>query len=188
MDEAVEKDLPATRLANTLKSLGLKAAEALDYLEEFNQCVAIRRLKARQHDSPPPELSADGPDHVQDQEERDRAVEAAWVSLHAKLEACAPQLASDPSSIVLDSLRVFEILGQEASLSTSLSKSVLAVAPQLADDEDTVFEDPYLNQTQKCKKKWPTHVKSLSRTSLLKYKVVEIILDLLVVYYQEFLP
>ena len=32
-----------------------------------------------------------------------------------------------------------------------LSKSVLAVAPHLADDEDTVFEDLYLGETQKCK-------------------------------------
>ena len=32
-----------------------------------------------------------------------------------------------------------------------LSKAVLAVAPHLADDEDTVFDDPYLGETQKRK-------------------------------------
>jgi hypothetical protein len=46
---------------------------------------------------------------------------------------------------------MFEILGQETSSPSSLSKSVLAVSPHLADDDDTVFEDPYLSETQKCK-------------------------------------
>ena len=46
---------------------------------------------------------------------------------------------------------MLELLGQETTSSTSLSKSVLAVAPHLADDEDTVFEDPYLAETQKHK-------------------------------------
>ena len=48
--------------------------------------------------------------------------------------------------------KVFELLGQEVSPSATLSKSVLAIAPHLAHDEDTVFEDPYLGKTQKCKK------------------------------------
>ena len=37
VDEAVEKDLSAAVLADSLKSLGLKAVEAIDYLEEFNK-------------------------------------------------------------------------------------------------------------------------------------------------------
>ena len=36
VDEAVEKDLPATELANSLKRVRLKAHEAMDYIEEFN--------------------------------------------------------------------------------------------------------------------------------------------------------
>ena len=46
---------------------------------------------------------------------------------------------------------MLELLSQEASTLTSLSKSVLAVALHLGTDEDTVFEDPYLSETQKCK-------------------------------------
>ena len=46
---------------------------------------------------------------------------------------------------------MFELLGQDTSSSTSLLKSVLAVAPHLADDEDSVFKDPYLGETQKCR-------------------------------------
>ena len=150
VDDAVEKDLPATEFADSLKEFGLKAAEAVDYIDEFNQRIAIRRSKARQLDSSPREPPMDTQDHGQDQEERDKAVEeAAWASLRARLEAAAPVSSSDISSNVLD--RMFELLGQEASSSTTLSKSVLAVAPHLADDEDTVFEDPHLSETQKCK-------------------------------------
>ena len=46
---------------------------------------------------------------------------------------------------------MLELLGQEALPSSSLSKSVLAVAPHLAEDEDSIFNDPYLSETQKCK-------------------------------------
>ena len=52
VDEAVNKDLPATALADSLKELGLKAVEAIDYIEEFNQRVVIHRSKVRQPDAP----------------------------------------------------------------------------------------------------------------------------------------
>lgn len=147
MDEAVEKGVSVLVLAESLKELGLKAEEAIDYIEEFNQRIAIRRSKTRQSDSPSHEPS--GPaDPAQAQKDRDRAVqEAAWASLRSRLETSAPTQSSDLSSNVLD--KVFELLAQEASPSTLLSKSVLAVAPHLADDEDTLLEDPYLNETQK---------------------------------------
>ena len=157
VDEAVEKDLPATVLADSLKELGLKAVKAIDYLDEFNQRIAIRRSKAkepsspsREHVEPSAEHGAEAEPHANAQEDRDRAVEeAAWASLRSKLEVAAPALSSGLSSSVLD--KMFELLGQEASTSTTLSKSVLAVAPHLADDEDTIFGDPYLCETQKCK-------------------------------------
>ena len=151
VDEAVEKDLSAAVLADSLKSLGLKAVEAIDYLEEFNQRVALRHSKAKQPESQQHNLTSEMPAHtpVQDQEERDKAVDkAAWASLRSKLEAAAPAQPFGLSSSVLD--KVFDFLGQEASSSTMLSKAVLAVAPHLADDEDTVFDDPYLGETQKC--------------------------------------
>jgi hypothetical protein len=152
VDEAVEKNLPATALADSLKELGLKAVEAADYIEELNQRVEIRRSKAKRRESPlhdPPSAEVSGEVPAQDPEERDRAVEeAAWATLRAKLEATAQSPPSGLSSNVLD--KVFELLGQEESLSP-LSKSVLAVAPHLADDENTVFEDPHLSETQKCK-------------------------------------
>lgn len=150
VDEAVDKDLPATALADSLKGLGLKALEAIDYIDEFNQRVAIRRSKARQRDTPPGSPSAEESNPVQDRGERDKAVdEAAWASLRAKLEVAVPALSSGLPSNVLD--KMFELFGQEASAPSALSKSVLAVAPHLADDEDSVFGDPYLNETQKCK-------------------------------------
>ena len=149
VDEAVEKDLPATELADSLKRVGLKAHEAMDYIEEFNQRIEIRRSKARQQDSPPRELS-DESANPQSQEERDKAVdEAAWASLRAKLEVAAPVLSSGLPSNVLD--KMLELFGQEAATPSTLSKSVLAVAPHLADDEDSVYGDPYLGETQKCK-------------------------------------
>ena len=157
VDEAIEKDLPATVLADSLKELGLKAVEAVDYLEEFSQRIAIRRSKAKEPGTPPDEHvgpsvehAAEAGPHANVQEDRDRAVEeAAWASLRSKLEVAVPALSSGLSSNVLD--KMFELLGQEASSSTTLSKSVLAVAPHLADDEDTIFGDPYLCETQKCK-------------------------------------
>lgn len=152
VDDAVEKDLPATVLADSLKELGIKAVEAIDYLEDFNQRVAIRRSKTKDpvQGSPRAEHVAEEPTHARVQEDRDRAVEeAAWASLRSKLEVAAPALSSGLSSNVLD--RMFELFGQEASSSATLSKSVLAVAPHLADDEDTIFGDPYLCETQKCK-------------------------------------
>ena len=149
VDEAVEKDLPATALADSLKGLGLKAVEAVDYINEFNQRVALRRSKARQHDTPPRDPSSE-PNSAQSQEDRDRAVEeAAWASLRAKLEIAAPALSSGLPSNVLD--KMFDLFGQEASAPSTLSKAVLAVAPHLADDDDSVFGDPYLSETQKCK-------------------------------------
>jgi hypothetical protein len=157
VDDAVERDIPATVLADSLKELGLKAIEAMDYIEEFNQRIAIRRSKARvpgsphhEHDGPSTEPTAEAPSHARAQEDRDRAVEeAAWASLRSKLEVAAPVLSSGLPSSVLD--KMFELFGQEASSSTTLSKAVLAVAPHLADDEDTIFGDPYLLETQKCK-------------------------------------
>jgi len=41
VENAVEKDIPATLLADSLKGIGLKAIEAVDYIDEFNQQVAI---------------------------------------------------------------------------------------------------------------------------------------------------
>ena len=154
VDDAVERDLPATVLADSLKEVGLKAIEAVDYLEEFNQRIAIRRSKAKAPGSPPhdhDEPSAEAPNHSRAQEDRDRAVEeAAWASLRSKLEVAAPALSSGLSSSVLD--KMLELFGQEASSSsTTLSKSVLAVAPHLADDEDSIFGDPHLSETRKCK-------------------------------------
>jgi hypothetical protein len=151
VDEAVERNLPATVLADSLKELGLKAVEAADYIEELNQRVAIRRSKAKQRESPSHEPSsevpADAPAH--DQEERDRAVEeAAWATLRTKLEATSQAPSSSLSCNMLD--KVFELLGQDKS-SSPLSKSVLAVAPHLADDDNSVFEDPHLSETQRCK-------------------------------------
>jgi hypothetical protein len=150
VDEAVEKDWPATVLAESLKNLGLKAVEAIDYLEEYNQRVAIRRSKAKQPEFTQPEPATESSAPMPDQQERNRAVEeAAWATLQSKLEAAAPAPSSGFPSDVLD--KMFELFGQEASSSTSLSKSVLAVAPHLADDEDTVYGDPYLSETQRCR-------------------------------------
>jgi hypothetical protein len=113
VDEAVEKDLPAAVLADSLRSLGLKAIEAIDYIEEFNQRVAIRRSKAKQPESQQQDFSPESPAHMQDQEERDKAVdEAAWASLRSKLEAAAPAQSFDLSSGVLD--KAFDLLGQES--------------------------------------------------------------------------
>jgi hypothetical protein len=150
VDDAVERVLAPTVLADSLKGLGLKAVEAIDYIEEYNQRVEIRRSKAKQHESPPHEPSVESSAHAQSQEERDKAVEeAAWATLRSKLEAVTPAPSAGLSTNVLD--RMFELLGQEASSAAPLSKSVLAVAPHLADDDNTVFEDPYLGETQKCK-------------------------------------
>ena len=154
VDEAIENDWGATMLGDNLKALGLKAIEAYDYIQEYAQRMDIRRAKARQPNSPPHEQhehSADvEPDHTQDHEARDEAVEeASWASLRAKLESADSVNTSTASSGVLD--KVLELLGQEVPSSTSLSKSVLAVAPHLANDDDTVFEDSYLSETQKYK-------------------------------------
>jgi hypothetical protein len=149
VDEAIEKNLPATVLADSLKGLGLKAVEAIEYLEDFNQRLAIRRSKAKRHESPS-DNHVDEPGTTEVEEDRDKAVEeAAWASLRAKLQDAAPVLSSGLPSNVLD--KVFELFGQEASAPSTLSKSVLAVAPHLADDDDSIFGDPYLSQTQKCK-------------------------------------
>ena len=149
VDEAVEKDLPASVLAESLKSIGLKAVEAADYLDEFNQRVAIRRSKAKQPGSPTRELSTETHPAVEDQFDRDRAVEeAAWASLMSKLQAEVPAPLPSPSGLVD---KMLDFLGQDVASSTSLSKAVLAVAPHLADDKDTIFEDPYLKETHKCK-------------------------------------
>lgn len=149
VDEAVENNWPATLLADALKDLGLRALEATDYIDELNQRLEIRRSKAREHDQDP---QAEVSDHVDMQEEHNKAVEeAAWASLRSKLAEAAPAGAvlSGSSSSILD--KVLELLGQESSSTSSLSKSVLAVAPHLAEDEDSIFEDPYLSKTQKCK-------------------------------------
>ena len=37
VEEAIERDWSATVLADSLKELGLKAIEAVDYIEEFSQ-------------------------------------------------------------------------------------------------------------------------------------------------------
>jgi hypothetical protein len=149
VDDAVENDWPPTQLADALKDLGLRAAEAIDYIDELNQRQEIRRAKARDPGSPVREPAAEGQLEPVGQEERDRAVEeAAWASLRSKLED-ANAHGSSISANVLD--KVLELLGQEPSPSSSLSKSVLAVAPHLADDDDSVFKDPYLSETQNCK-------------------------------------
>ena len=151
VDEALEKGWAASSLADALKELGLRAIEAIDYIEEFNQRMAIRHSKAKQPGTPPHEPQVEKADPPAQQEERDKAVEeAAWASLYSGLDAAAPTSTSaECPRDVLD--RMLELLGQETSSSTSLSKSVLAVAPHLADDGNTVFEDPYLGETQKYK-------------------------------------
>ena len=152
VDEALEKDWPSATLADALKDLGLRAIEAIDYIEEFNQRVEIRRSKAKRTDTSASEPHVQEPIHVADQEERDKAVEeAAWASLRSRLEAAAPATSASASCSrnILD--RMLELFGQETSSSTSLSKSVLAIAPHLAEDGNTVFEDPYLGETQNYK-------------------------------------
>ena len=77
------------------------------------------------------------PDHII-QDEAAASEEATWAFLCSKLEAAAPH-----------SLPVGH--WQETLSSTSLSKSVLAVASHLANDGNIVFEDPHLSMTQRCK-------------------------------------
>jgi hypothetical protein len=150
VDETIEKDLGVTWLKDSLKVLGIKAAEAWDYVEMFAQRMEIRRAKARQQDSPPRELPAEVSGHDDSQADRDRAVEeAAWASLSAKIDSAEQAVSSGSSSNVLD--KILELFSRESSGSTSLSKSVLDLAPHLAEDQDTVFEDPYLSETQKFK-------------------------------------
>ena len=149
VDEAVEKGWSADELADALKHLGLKAAEAVDYIEELGQRLEIRRGKARIPGSPPLDPPADSPIRDREQEERNNAVEeAAWAALRSKL-GNAGSVTFPESSNTLE--RVLELLAQESSPSSSLSKSVIAVAPHLAEDEDSVFNDTYLSETQKCK-------------------------------------
>ena len=136
-------------LAESLKEFGLKAVEAINYIEEFQRHVAIPCSKARQPDCPNHEAPS-ASDSTQAQVDRDRAVEeAAWTSFRSHINTSAPALSSDASSNVLD--EVFQILAQEDSPSTLLSKLVLAVAPHFADNNDSLFEDPYIYKTQKCK-------------------------------------
>ena len=66
VDEAVEKGLSASALADSLKDLGLKAIEAINYIEEFNQRLKIRRGKAKQTEPPQPEHRVDASSHTQD--------------------------------------------------------------------------------------------------------------------------
>ena len=148
VDEAIEKDWPATVLADALKELGLKAVEAVDYIEEFGQRLEIRRGKARDQGSPIHDPPADLAS-PEEQDDRNKAVEeAAWASLRSKLGSADP-ITSSGTSNVLD--KVLELLGQDTLPSSSLSKSVLAVAPHLAEDDDSIFRDPFLSETQKCK-------------------------------------
>ena len=150
VNEAVENNWPASELADALKRFKLKAIEAVDYIEELGQRLEIRRAKARVSGSPPHDPLAESSSHVEDQEQRDKAVEeAAWAALRSKLGNSAPATSQESSSNTLE--RVLELLGKESSPSTTLSKSVIAVAPHLAEDEDSVFNDPYLGETQKCK-------------------------------------
>ena len=146
VDEAIERDFGATWLGDSLKVLGLKAGEAFDYIEEYAQRMEIRRSKAKQPNSPPHNSDVEMSDPVN----RNEAVEeAAWASLRSKLETATGPSPSGTSSSFLDKL--LELVNQEASGSSSLSKSVLAVAPHLAEDEHSIFDDPYLCETQKCK-------------------------------------
>jgi hypothetical protein len=110
--------------------------------------VAIRYSKARQPDSPTGNPS--GPsDPVQAQEDRDKAVEeAAWASLCSRLHSSTPTQSLTSPNVFN---KVFKLLAQESSSSSLLSKSVFAVALHLADDIDTLFEDLYFNEIQKCK-------------------------------------
>ena len=151
VDEAVENNWPATVLADILKDLGIRASEAADYIDELNQRIEIRRSKARRSGSPPHDPPADLPDHENMQEEQCKAFEeAAWASLRSKLTESAPTaISGSASSVLLD--KVLELLSQESSSPSSLSKTVLAVAPHLAEDEGSIFDDPYLSETQKCK-------------------------------------
>jgi hypothetical protein len=149
VDEAVEKNWSATELADALKELGIRAVEAVDYIEELAQRLEIRRAKARDPESPPHEPPVEASDHRGEQEERDKAVEeAAWASLRSKLGDASRNTTSG-SSNALD--KMLELFADETLPSSSLSKSVLAVAPHLADDEDSIFNDPYLSETQKCR-------------------------------------
>ncbi|KAF8809378.1 hypothetical protein BYT27DRAFT_7047359, partial [Phlegmacium glaucopus] len=152
LNDAIEQNLPATALADSLKSFGLKAVEASDYLDEYKQRVEVRRAKAKEPAFASREHTPVEGDPVRNQEERDKAVEeAAWASLRAKLESDSPSVSSAPSSTALEKVLEFFGSSQGSSASTSLSKSVLAVAPHLAVDDDTVFEDPYLKETQQYK-------------------------------------
>jgi hypothetical protein len=149
VDEAVERNWPATALADALKELGLKAVEAIDYIEELKQRLEIRHAKARDpgsplHGNPSLEPLRDG-----EQQERDKAVEeAAWATLRSKLSSSAATTTSElPNTLE----RVLELLKQDIEPSSSLSKAVLDIAPHLAEDEDSVFKDPYLSETQRFK-------------------------------------
>ena len=156
VDEAVEKSWSPRALGNALKDLGLRAVEAVDYIEELGQRLEIHRAKARDPGSPAHEPTADVPERATEQEERDKAVdEAAWASLLSKLAYTDPAASPDSSNVFE---RMLQLVGQESSSSpSSLSKSLLAIAPHLADDNDSVFNDPYLNETQKYKMAYAGH-------------------------------
>ena len=152
VDEAIERDMGAMWLADSLKGIGLKAVEAYDYVQDYSQRMEICRAKARQPDTPPEHEGVQTGTAMRDDEQRarDQAIDkAAWASLRSKLDSSAQELPSTSQSNVLD--KMLELLGQETSDPSSLSKSVLAMAPHLAEDEDSVFDDPHLKETHRCR-------------------------------------
>ena len=117
VDEAIERDMGATWLGDSLKAIGLRSVEARDYIEEYGQRMEIRRAKARQpdtHEEPVTEAA----EPVDEQGNRDDAVEeAAWAALRSKLEMADHDMSSGSRTDFLD--RMFEFLGQETSSSSS---------------------------------------------------------------------
>ncbi|KAG6904196.1 hypothetical protein DXG01_011795, partial [Tephrocybe rancida] len=166
VNDAVEGVLSAIALAESLKNLGLTAIEASDYIDEYQQRLEIRQGKSRASKPPSREPTPEGlsPDEIDtfrrerekrreglDAQAHAKAVEeAAWTQLRAKLESTS---SNKPAATSVSLGKMLEFLGASQDLSgpSSLSKSVLAVAPHLAETVDTVFNDPYLNQTQQAK-------------------------------------
>ncbi|KAG6813975.1 hypothetical protein H0H87_007044 [Tephrocybe sp. NHM501043] len=91
LNRAVESDMEPNEFLLSLRKIGITANEAVNYVDEYEQQMEIKRGKARET-TPRPNESPGGerPPEIEQNQVDKHIDDAAWAALHAKLEAADP--------------------------------------------------------------------------------------------------
>ncbi|KAG6815113.1 hypothetical protein H0H87_004937, partial [Tephrocybe sp. NHM501043] len=153
LNRAVESDMEPNEFLLSLRKIGITANKAVNYVDEYEQRMEIKRGKAWETTPRPNEsLGGERPPEIEQNQVNKHIDDAAWAALHAKLEAAGQQRPPEsPERRVRIDIVLDDEQDNHASV-PSFSKAILALTPHLGNlSLTTVNSDPFIEKSHRLK-------------------------------------